>query len=224
MKTIAIVGAGPGLGLSLAKIFGKHDYQVALIARNKDKLDIYVQELKDFGVIAAAFPADVLDQEALKNALTKVKETFGGVDVLEYSPVPVTDVVPILDVTADNATLQFNHQVVGAITSVRAVLPEMMKQRSGAILFTTGMSAIKPVAMFGNVGLAMSALRNYAYALHDGVAEKGVYVGTLSIGIYMQKGHPENDQDLVAARIYDMCEKRDRVEETFPIDVLHDHS
>lgn len=38
MPTIAIVGAGPGLGLSIAKVFGGHGFEVALVSRNKDKL------------------------------------------------------------------------------------------------------------------------------------------------------------------------------------------
>jgi NAD(P)-dependent dehydrogenase (short-subunit alcohol dehydrogenase family) len=39
MPTIAIVGAGPGMGLSIAKAFGSHGFQVALISRSKDNLD-----------------------------------------------------------------------------------------------------------------------------------------------------------------------------------------
>lgn len=46
MKTIAIVGAGPGLGLSIAKKFGKNGFQVALVARNEEKLNQLVAVLK----------------------------------------------------------------------------------------------------------------------------------------------------------------------------------
>jgi short-subunit dehydrogenase len=40
MKTIAIIGAGEGLGLSLAQKFGANNFQAALVARNKTKLDL----------------------------------------------------------------------------------------------------------------------------------------------------------------------------------------
>ena len=53
MKTLAIVGAGPGLGLSLAKTFGQQDYRIALIARSQEKLDSYVQQLQDLHIEAA---------------------------------------------------------------------------------------------------------------------------------------------------------------------------
>lgn len=61
MPTIAIVGAGPGLGLSIAKVFGGHGYDVALIARDKGKLDALVAELAETGITAEGFAADVAE-------------------------------------------------------------------------------------------------------------------------------------------------------------------
>ncbi|WP_448255812.1 SDR family NAD(P)-dependent oxidoreductase [Microbacterium aurum] len=59
MPTIAIVGVGPSLGFSIAKVFGSQGFTVALISRNKTKLDHLVGELAGLGIAAAAFPADV---------------------------------------------------------------------------------------------------------------------------------------------------------------------
>jgi short-subunit dehydrogenase len=49
-KTIAIMGAGPGLGLSIAKKFGANGFQVALISRNADKLNTLVEELRSLNI------------------------------------------------------------------------------------------------------------------------------------------------------------------------------
>lgn len=221
MKTLAIVGAGPGLGFSIAKTFGQHDFRVALIARNRENLDTYVRQLQALEIEAAAFPADVSNAPQLEAALTSVKATFGSVDVLEYSPVPnLTEVAAVLDVTSENALLPFRHQVLGAITSVRAVLPDMIAKGDGALFFTTGLSAITPNPAFGNVGMAMASLRNYAYSLNTALAPQGIYAGTLSIGTFITKGDPEKDPDMIAARIFEMCQKRDHVEETFPSGIL----
>lgn len=46
MKTIAIIGAGLGLGLSIAKKFGAQGFKVALVSRNTEKLEIITNELK----------------------------------------------------------------------------------------------------------------------------------------------------------------------------------
>lgn len=45
MPVIAIVGAGPGVGLSIAKLFGGHGFEVALIARSRESLDTLAAEL-----------------------------------------------------------------------------------------------------------------------------------------------------------------------------------
>jgi NAD(P)-dependent dehydrogenase (short-subunit alcohol dehydrogenase family) len=88
MKTLAIVGAGPGLGLALAKTFGQHDFRVARLSRRKAQLDEYVQQLRERQIEAAGFQADVLHVAQVEGALARVIETFGPVDVLEYSPTP----------------------------------------------------------------------------------------------------------------------------------------
>lgn len=212
MKTIAIVGAGAGLGMSIAKKFGQHGFRVALIARNEEKLNQLVIELEQLGIEAASFQADILNKEQIETAFAAIKEKYGFIDVLEYSPTPSFDTVaPTLDVTEENALYQFQYNVLGALSSVKQVLPEMLVKQSGALLFTTGGAAIHPVPMMGNVGIAISGLRNYVFNLNSELADKGVYAGHLSIGIWMQPN--SGVQDKIADIWYDMYTKRDRVEE-----------
>ncbi|PQP87404.1 SDR family oxidoreductase [Paenibacillus sp. AR247] len=212
MKTIAIVGAGEGLGMSIAKKFGQNGFRVALIARNEEKLNRLVIELEQLGIEAASFQADILNKEQIEIAFAAVKERYGFIDVLEYSPTPsFNTVAPSLDVTEENALYQFQFNVLGALSSVRQVLPEMLDKQSGALLFTTGGAAIHPVPMMGNVGIAVSGLRNYIFNLNSELADKGIYAGHLSIGIWMQPN--SGVQDKIADIWYDMYSKRDRVEE-----------
>ncbi|KUP20777.1 SDR family oxidoreductase [Paenibacillus sp. DMB5] len=212
MKTIAVVGAGAGLGMSIAKKFGQNGFRVALIARNEEKLNQLVIELKQSGIEAASFQADILNKEEIEMAFAAVKEKYGFIDVLEYSPTPsINTVAPTLDVTEENALYQFQFNVLGALSSVRQVLPEMLDKQSGALLFTTGGAAIHPVPMMGNVGIAVSGLRNYIFNLNSELADKGIYAGHLSIGIWMQPN--SGVQDKIADIWYDMYTKRDRVEE-----------
>ncbi|MEK3761274.1 SDR family oxidoreductase [Paenibacillus sp. FSL P4-0338] len=211
MKTIAIVGAGAGLGMSIAKKFGQNCFRVALIARNEDKLKQLVIELEQLGIEAAPFQADILNKEEIERAFAAVKEKYGFIDVLEYSPTPgFNTVAPTLDVTEENALYQFQFNVLGALSSVRQVLPEMLAKQSGALLFTTGGAAIHPVPTMGNVGIAVSGLRNYIFNLNSELADKGVYAGHLSI-VWMQPN--SGVQDKIADIWYDMYTKRDRVEE-----------
>lgn len=217
MKTIAIVGAGPGLGLSLAKKFGANGFKIALISRNLGKLSKMVMELGDLHIEARAFVADVNDLAALKQALQAAKSAFGSIDVLEFSPYAGWDkFTHVLKTTPQSVLEQINSYLLPAILSVNEVLPEMIQNGDGALLFTTGISAMHPLAMVGNGGIVMSGIRNYATNLHNELKEKGVFVGHLSIGTMIQAG-TTGDPDVIAATWYNLFEKKDHFEETFPL-------
>lgn len=70
MPTIAIVGAGPHLGRSVAHVFGSNGYRAALIARRRDTLDDMVEHPERHGVTAAGHVADVRGSDALTGPLS----------------------------------------------------------------------------------------------------------------------------------------------------------
>ncbi len=82
MSVIAIIGAGPGMGLAIAKRFGAQGYKVALLSRNPAKQEPLLTTLAEQGIEAAAFAADVLDPASIASGLTAVKDRFGPIDVL----------------------------------------------------------------------------------------------------------------------------------------------
>lgn len=216
MKTIVIIGAGPGLGLSLAKKFGKNGFRVAVISRNAEKLEKMVSELQKLNIESKFYAADVTDLSALQQALQAAKQDFGRMDVLEFSPYAGPEIFRhVLETTPENVLEQVNSYLLPAIQSVNEVLPDMLDQGSGAILFTTGLSAMVPMAPLGNVGIVMTGARNYAANLHHELKEKGIYVGHLSIGAFIQAG-TDGDPDLIAEAWYGLYEKKDQFEETFP--------
>lgn len=212
-KTLVVVGAGPGLGMGVARAFGRHGCQVGLVARSKDKLDGFVDELTELGVTAAAFSADIRDRGALADALTSARETLGPVDVLEYSPSPTGPITNAAQTTVDSATAQFELHVLGAVTAVRQVLPDMRARGDGALLLTTGVSSTVPAPFLANVGLAMAGLRNWAHALHAELRPHGIYAATVTIASGVIPGGGDADPDAIGARYYRLYRERDRAEE-----------
>lgn len=120
MPSIALIGAGPQLGLAIARAFGSNGYDVALIARDRAKLDSLVGQLASDGITAAAFPADVLDRPALTQALNDAVARFDGIDVLEYSPsgtAGTTKMTPPSQTAPEDVQLQIEFQLYGAIAA-----------------------------------------------------------------------------------------------------------
>ncbi|MEK4730426.1 MULTISPECIES: SDR family NAD(P)-dependent oxidoreductase [unclassified Paenibacillus] len=220
MKTMVIVGAGPGLGFSLAKTFGKHGFRIALISRTQEKLDQYAQQLNQMGIEAKGFAADITNKMQLTSAFQQIKNNYGTINVLEFSPHNGNaSVTPVLDTTDESVIQIFNNVVIGAINSARQVIPEMIERGEGALLFTSDLSAMSPSAMFGNSGIAMSGLRNYILTLHERLLPMGVFVGHLSISPLIKKG-TGFDPDQVAEAWYNIYEKRAEAEETFPKSIM----
>lgn len=204
MSTIAIVGAGPGLGFSIAERFGREGFQVALISRSQQNLDALVTRLAASGIDAAGFTADVLDTGSVRAAIGAAKARFGTVDVLEYSPTPGPDtVLHALEITEDNAQYHVSYSLLGAVAAVREVLPEMTERGAGALMFTVGASAALPMPTHASVGLGMSALRNYAAVLSAALSGTGVSAGMFVVATLIQKGTP-GDPDLLAEKYWDM--------------------
>lgn len=219
MKTIAIIGAGKGLGLSLAKRFGKEGFQVALIARNAEKLLNLVEELTSAGIEAAFFTADIYNKEQIEGAISGIKEKYGSIDVLEFSPTPGQfPPTSVLELTAENARNHFEGYVVSAIHIVNSVLPDMLARKEGSLLFTTGLSALHPVPMMGNIGIAMSGLRNYIANLHTELLPKGIFVGHRSLGLFINEAGSGgfNDPDVIADMWYQAYALKEVWEEEYP--------
>ena len=200
MKTMVIAGAGKGLGLSLAKVFGKEGFQIALIARNEEKLQSMAAELQAQGIEASYYPADLTKRDAVEKAVADIKAKYGAVDVMELSPVPT-----------------FEGFVISAINVVNSLLPDMLERGEGALLFTTGLSALYPMPVLGNIGIAMAGLRSYIANLHTELSPKGILVAHRSLGLAIKAGTGAvNDPDEIAKMWYQVYSEKLDGEQEYP--------
>jgi NADP-dependent 3-hydroxy acid dehydrogenase YdfG len=223
MPAIALVAAGARLGLSLAKVFGGHGFDVALIARSEERLGELTGKLAAEGVTAAGFPADVTDRSALAAALGSAAGRFGGIGVLHYSSPGAGTTEALrstgaLDVTVDNLQPQIECICYGAIAATRAVLPAMLAAGSGTLLYTTGASSVTPAPVFVSPGMAGAALRKWALTLNGALAGRGVYAGHVAIGTWIAgtPGAPEGaslaEPDDIARIYWDLHTGREPAE------------
>ncbi|MBH1936595.1 SDR family NAD(P)-dependent oxidoreductase [Streptomyces sp. AV19] len=212
-KTLVVVGAGPGLGMGVARAFGRQGFQVGLVARRADALRAMVGELAGLGVTTGAFPADIRDRDALAGALARAEETLGPVDVLEFSPGPTGTITRAAQTTVESAAAQFEVHVLGAITAVGHVLPRMRARGEGTLLLTTGVSSTVAAPFLADLGLAMAGLRNWAHALRAELGPQGIHVATVTIASGIVPGDPVTDPDVIGSRYYDLYRRRDRAED-----------
>jgi NAD(P)-dependent dehydrogenase (short-subunit alcohol dehydrogenase family) len=223
MTTLAIIGAGKGLGAAVARRFGKEGFAVGLISRHQGRLDALAAELEPDGVQAKGFTADVRDPASIATALEQVTETLGPIEVLQYSPLPQKDFMrPVLETTPEDLRGPVEFSIYGPVAAVHQVVPGMrFLKRSGAtpsIIFINGGSAVKPGRNVTGTSVAFAGQAAYAELLHEVLGEEDIYVGQLIIGGAIVAGDKEKDPDVLADRIFELHRRRDTFREQVSTD------
>jgi NADP-dependent 3-hydroxy acid dehydrogenase YdfG len=217
-KSIIIVGAGPNLGMAVARRFGREGFAVGLVSRNGAKLDDLAAQLESDGVTAAGAAADIRDSGALAGAIRKLADQLGPVEVLEYSPLPAREFMkPILETDVDDVRGPLEFSVLGAVAATRAVLDGMREAGRGTILFTTGGAAINPYPLRAGVGISFAGEVAYARMLHDELAGSGIHVAHTAIGGRIAPGE-DHEPDDVAEVLWRHHTERDGFQTRLGID------
>ena len=221
MPLIAIIGAGSGLGIEIARAFGHEGFDVALVARTQSKLDSLVQTLEGEGIRARGFTADVSSPATITSALAAIKAELGSIDVLEFSPADrALAPADVLEVTAENLQPQIDFYIGGALSAVGAVLPDMIAAGTGTVLITTGGGSINPRPAYGSIGIATAGLRNYTLNLHNALRDRGIYVAYVAISALIGAGHPDAEPAVIAKAYVDLYRARQDPELYY---VVRDH-
>ncbi|WP_291383411.1 SDR family NAD(P)-dependent oxidoreductase [Demequina sp.] len=205
MPTIAIAGAGPGLGAAVARRFGREGFAVALISRDQAKLDGLAQELTSEGITARGFAADVLEPAQLSAALEAAAAELGRITVLQYSPLPFRSFLkPVLETPPELALEALQFSLFGLMHAVGSVLPAMREAGSGSIVLINGGTSVKARADFAGTSIAFPAESAYGEMLHDALEDEGIRVAQLVIPGGIPKLNLPNGIDDVAERIWSL--------------------
>jgi NADP-dependent 3-hydroxy acid dehydrogenase YdfG len=196
--SIVIVGAGPNLGLAVARRFGREGFAVGLISRTESRLVELAGQLRLDGITTAGAAADIRDSDGLTGAIRTLADKLGPVEVLEYSPLPAPEFMkPILETTVDDVRGPLEFSVLGAVAATQAVIGPMREAGRGTILFTTGGAAVNPYPARAGVGISFAGEVAYARMLHEAVREEGIHVAHIAVAGRIAAG-ADNDPDDVA--------------------------
>jgi short-subunit dehydrogenase len=231
-KTIAILGAGTGLGASVATRFGREGYKVALIARGSTGLDLLKGKLAEQGIEAYSFPADLTDLAAIPSLVQAIESQLGSIDVALFSPISSTAYfVPAVDLEALYLQSVSPLLTWAPIELAHALMPGMRSRGDGAFIVADGLSAVLPMAGMSGPGPAFAATRSYIMTLHDEVQSDGVFAGMLHVGAMINNSagmaaalsagmvldsYPVVDPDMLADEVWSLAGERDRAESIVP--------
>jgi short-subunit dehydrogenase len=185
-RSIGVFGAGPGLGRAVARRYAREGYEVVLVARDRRPLDVFAQDLAGSGASAHVITADLADTDAVPALAERIRAATGELDALYYAPTPDQGFVPAAELTPQRAHDFMPLVFYSLLALVQQFLPNMIEERSGAILTAQGASTVHGLPNMSGPGPAQAAQRNYLQSLHAEVSDKGVYVGMLYIGAIIE--------------------------------------
>ncbi|UYN91959.1 MAG: SDR family NAD(P)-dependent oxidoreductase [Anaerolineales bacterium] len=179
---ILITGASSGIGAAAARRFAVNGYRVALAARRLDRLQALQAEIEAAGGEAIAIQADVSDAASVEDMVAQTLKAYGQVDVLfNNAGFGRTKWLEKLD-PQDDIAAQINTNLTGAILAAQAVLPYMIKRRSGHIINMSSVSGLLATPTYSIYAATKFGLRGFSDALRREVGVFGIKVSVIYPG------------------------------------------
>jgi citronellol/citronellal dehydrogenase len=139
-KVAIVTGASRGLGRDIAIGLAKYGAAVVVTARTeieKDSLPgtIYktVEQIQEIGGKSLAVPMDVTSEESVLHSVQRTLDTFGRIDIL-VNNAGVAFYMPTVDMPLKRWDLVMRVNLYGTFLCTKAVLPYMIKQKTGRII------------------------------------------------------------------------------------------
>ena len=176
-KVILLTGASSGIGEATAKALSNSPHIVVLMARNEQKMKAIAAELDCLNLV---LKVDVTDQNAVKNAMDTIVETFGGIDVvINNAGLGFFD--PIDQGKLDEWHTMIDVNLKGLLNVTHSTLPLLKKSENGHIINVTSVAAHQ---VFPNSAV-YSATKHAVLALSKGLhqeLQKEIKVTSISPG------------------------------------------
>jgi len=159
-KIAIVIGAGRGIGRATAKLFAAEGAKVAALSLTQANIDAVVTDIEDQGGTALGVPCDVSDAGQIREAVAKVVQTWGGVDILvnnAFDPAAVFS--PVIDLTAEQLQRNFDLGPVAYLRTMQACYPYLKASGEGRVINLASAGGLLGMTGYAPYGMAKEAVR-----------------------------------------------------------------
>lgn len=176
-KSFLCLGAGPGIGLATAMKFGREGFRIVLGARNRQRLSELATKIKaETGQPVETACVDVGDYAQVRD----LKNNIGDVDVLHFNAAIVHSST-LLEEDYANIEEDIRVGISGGLYAIKTFAPAMLAKKSGAILLTGGVLALKPVPEYITLGIAKAGIRNMTETLFEDFRQNNIHIANITV-------------------------------------------
>jgi NAD(P)-dependent dehydrogenase (short-subunit alcohol dehydrogenase family) len=187
---VLITGGSRGLGLVLAREFGRQGARLAICARDVDELDRAGRDLQGRGLDVVAVPCDVRVRGQVENMVRSVAERMGGIDIL-VNNAGIIQVGPLDTLTLADYEDAMAANFWAAVYVTHAILPLLRRQGGGRIVNISSIGGKVSVPHMLSYSASKFALTGWSEGLRAELAREGILVTTVCPGL-MRTGSPRN--------------------------------
>ncbi|GAB5058131.1 SDR family oxidoreductase [Companilactobacillus alimentarius] len=195
-KVVVITGASSGIGAATTKELAKNHAKLVIGARRLDRLNDLKAEFPDEEIITQK--VDVTNFDEVQALIDTANEKFGRIDVL-YNNAGIMPVNALINRARDEWQQTLNVNVMGVLNGIAAVLPTMVKQKSGHVIATdsvAGHVVVPTLAVYNGSKFAvraiMEGLRQEQH--QNNIRTTIVSPGSVSTELYKSINNPENQK------------------------------
>jgi NAD(P)-dependent dehydrogenase (short-subunit alcohol dehydrogenase family) len=183
---LLLIGAGPGVGASVVRRFGREGFRSTLISRSQ-ALEQLAPDLRGEGLEIEAVAADIEDLDGYRQALERIFSAPGAPGVVVYNAA-LPDPGQILDTTVERLRTAHDVDVIGAVVAAQVAAPVLRAAGGGTLLATSGGFADNPVPALASLSMGKAAMRSAQTLIAAGVSNDGIHAATITIAGAVKPG------------------------------------
>ncbi len=181
-KAVCITGASVGIGYACALKFAENGANLILMDINGEKLKAVREQCLKMTEKVSIYTCDVSDEAAVKAVFEDALAKYGTVDVLINNAAVWRDSAKFIDAPTELWQRYWNINVMGTVFCTKAVLPNMMRQRSGHIVNVASVAGVYGNGSMSFYSATKGAIISMTKALAKEVAKSGIQVNAVSPG------------------------------------------
>jgi NAD(P)-dependent dehydrogenase (short-subunit alcohol dehydrogenase family) len=180
-KTAVVTGASKGLGKAIALALGTAGANIALVSRDVEQLNAVKQAVESAGGAAHVFPADVSEEEQVRQLEKDVLRTFNGVQIL-INNAGINLRKELVEFTLEEWRRVLDTNLTSVFLMCRSFVPHMKGRGYGRIINLTSIMSHVSIAGRSAYSASKTGLLGLTRALALELAAEGITVNGISPG------------------------------------------